>query len=89
MALSFKHRESLDLLNKIIDTSDIVVENYIPGTLKKYGLDYRTLSQRKPQLVYASITGILPFNLLTQAMAKLALMPQRRGTTSWLRQKWD
>lgn len=35
----------------------MIVENYIPGTLKKYGLDYQTLSVRKPGLIYASITG--------------------------------
>ena len=35
----------------------MIVENYIPGTLKKYGLDYPTLAQTKPGLVYASITG--------------------------------
>lgn len=57
VALSFKHSESLAVLNKIIDSSDVIVENYIPGTLKKYGLDYPTLSKRKPGLIYASITG--------------------------------
>lgn len=45
------------MLNKIIDSSDVVVENYIPGILKKYGLDYPTLSKRRPELIYASITG--------------------------------
>jgi succinate--hydroxymethylglutarate CoA-transferase len=62
VALNFKHEESLAVLNKIIDSSDVIVENYIPGTLKKYGLDYPTLSKRKPGLVYASITGIMHFS---------------------------
>ena len=62
VALNFKHEESLAVLNKIIDSSDVLVENYIPGTLKKYGLDYPTLSKRKPGLVYASITGIMLFS---------------------------
>ena len=52
------------MLNKIIDSSDVIVENYIPGTLKKYGLDYVSLSKRKPGLVYASITGIIFLTLL-------------------------
>src|SRR5436190_5602966 len=61
VALSFKHAESLTLLNKIIETSDVVVENYIPGTLKKYKLDYPTLSRKNPGLIYASITGMSKF----------------------------
>jgi len=60
VALNFKHSESLAVLSQIIDRSDVLVENYIPGTLKKYGLDYETLSQRNPGLVYASITGMPP-----------------------------
>jgi succinate---hydroxymethylglutarate CoA-transferase len=55
--LNFKHPGSLAILNKIIDTSDILVENYVPGTLKKFGLDFPTLSKRNPRLIYASITG--------------------------------
>jgi succinate---hydroxymethylglutarate CoA-transferase len=45
------------VIKKIIETSDVVVENYIPGALKKYGLDYPTQAQKKPGLIYASITG--------------------------------
>jgi succinate--hydroxymethylglutarate CoA-transferase len=37
--------------------SDILVENYLPGSLKKYGMDYETVSKINPKLIYASITG--------------------------------
>jgi succinate---hydroxymethylglutarate CoA-transferase len=60
VALSFKDPSSLEVLHRIIDSSDVLVENYIPGTLKKYGLDYESLSKRNPRLVYASITGPPP-----------------------------
>lgn len=33
------------------------MENYLPGTLKKYGLDFKTLSEANPKLIYASVTG--------------------------------
>jgi len=33
------------------------VENYLPGSLKKYGMDYPTLAKMNPRLIYASITG--------------------------------
>jgi succinate--hydroxymethylglutarate CoA-transferase len=37
--------------------TDILVENYLPGSLEKYGLDYESLSKDNPKLIYASITG--------------------------------
>ncbi|KEF60363.1 uncharacterized protein A1O9_01923 [Exophiala aquamarina CBS 119918] len=37
--------------------SDVLVENYIPGALKKYQLDYESLKKINPRLIYASITG--------------------------------
>lgn len=37
--------------------ADVFVENYLPGTLKKYGLDFETLSKANPKLIYASVTG--------------------------------
>lgn len=36
---------------------DVLVENYLPGSLAKYGLDFETLTKVNPRLVYASITG--------------------------------
>ena len=57
MALNFKKPASLAVLNQIIDSVDVLVENYVPGTLEKYGLDYETLAKRRPGLIYASITG--------------------------------
>lgn len=89
MVLNFKHPESLAVLNKIIETSDVIVENFIPGVLKKYGLDYPTLAKMKPELVYASITGIFTLTMLTQAMDKRVRMLSERATMLWLRQKWD
>lgn len=35
----------------------MLVENYLPGALAKYNMDYETLSKINPALIYASITG--------------------------------
>jgi crotonobetainyl-CoA:carnitine CoA-transferase CaiB-like acyl-CoA transferase len=48
---------SLDLALRLCDTADVVVENFRPGTLGFFGLDYATLARRNPGLIYASITG--------------------------------
>jgi len=46
-----------ELVLRLCDTADVVVENFRAGTLKFFGLDYETLSKRNPRLVYVSITG--------------------------------
>lgn len=35
----------------------MLVENYLPGGLEKYGMDYKSVSKINPSLIYASITG--------------------------------
>ncbi|RMJ09218.1 hypothetical protein CDV36_011157 [Fusarium kuroshium] len=57
LALSFKEKAGVDIITKLVKNSDVLVENYLPGSLKKYGLDYETLAKINPRLIYASITG--------------------------------
>ncbi|TGO84721.1 hypothetical protein BPOR_0473g00050 [Botrytis porri] len=57
LGLSFKHPSAVKILHKLAAESDILVENYLPGSLKKYGMDYETLREINPRLIYASITG--------------------------------
>jgi len=46
-----------ELVLRLCDSADIIVENFRAGTLKAFGLDYETLSVRNPKLIYVSITG--------------------------------
>ncbi|CUS14163.1 unnamed protein product [Tuber aestivum] len=57
LGLSFKHPSGQRILQQLAKASDILVENYLPGTLKNYSLDYPTLHGMAPHLIYASITG--------------------------------
>ncbi|CAZ80302.1 unnamed protein product [Tuber melanosporum] len=57
LGLSFKHPSGQYILQHLAKASDILVENYLPGTLKKYALDYPTLHEMAPHLIYASLTG--------------------------------
>lgn len=50
-------REGQDLVVELAKKADVVVENFKVGGLKKYGLDYESLSRVNPKLVYCSITG--------------------------------
>jgi crotonobetainyl-CoA:carnitine CoA-transferase CaiB-like acyl-CoA transferase len=49
--------EGQDLLRKLATQSDIVIENFKVGGLKKYHLDYDSLKTLNPRLIYCSITG--------------------------------
>ncbi|KAJ5526776.1 hypothetical protein N7513_010935 [Penicillium frequentans] len=57
LGLSFAHPEGVEILHQLVRNCDVVVENYLPGSLKKYNLDYETLRQINPRLIYTSITG--------------------------------
>ena len=47
----------MEILHKLAKDCDVLVENYLPGTLKKYRMDFETLHRLNPSLIYASITG--------------------------------
>jgi formyl-CoA transferase len=49
--------EGQEIIRQLAMQSDVVIENYKVGQLKKYGLDYASLSALKPNLIYCSITG--------------------------------
>ena len=57
LGLSFQYKSGVEILHKLVAESDILVENYLPGGLKKYNMDYETLRKINPRLIYASITG--------------------------------
>ena len=57
VALDFSTPEGAATLKKLIATADVVIENFKVGGLKKYGLDYDSVKESNPRLVYCSITG--------------------------------
>lgn len=57
MVVNLKTEEGRSILREIALQSDVLVENFRPGTLKKFGLDFETLHEIHPRLVYCSISG--------------------------------
>lgn len=53
----FRKPEDQDFVRKLVADADILIENFKVGGLKKYGLDYQSLKQVNPRLIYCSITG--------------------------------
>ncbi|CAM3677059.1 CaiB/BaiF CoA-transferase family protein [Bordetella sputigena] len=57
VALDIASPRGAELVRQLAMQSDILVENFKVGGLRKYGLDYESLSQANPRLIYCSITG--------------------------------
>src|SRR4029077_19000952 len=57
VTLDFKQPEGRAVLDRLIAKSDVIVENFRPGTLAKQQLDYASLAPAHPRLVYCSISG--------------------------------
>ena len=57
LTLDISHPEGQRIVRELAAKSDIVIENFKVGALKKYGLDYAALSAVNPGLIYCSITG--------------------------------
>jgi len=57
LTVDFASPKGQELIRKLACEADILIENYLPDTLKQYGLDYDTLSRLNPRLIYCSVTG--------------------------------
>jgi crotonobetainyl-CoA:carnitine CoA-transferase CaiB-like acyl-CoA transferase len=57
VAIDFETPDGQRIIRKLAARSDVLIENFKFGGLKKYGLDYESLSKENPRLIYCSITG--------------------------------
>ena len=78
LAVDLNTKEGQEIIQKLAKTADALVENFTPGTMKRWNLDYETLSKINPGLVMCSVSGYgqtgpmssLPgYDLIGQAMS--------------------
>jgi crotonobetainyl-CoA:carnitine CoA-transferase CaiB-like acyl-CoA transferase len=95
LAIDLTQEKGRQLVEKLIAKADVVCENFKPGTMKKLGLDYATLKEKYPRLIYVSNKGFFFFlydhrtalDEVVQMMGGLAYMtgpverPLRAGTS--------
>ena len=55
--IDLKHPEGKELFFRLVERSDVVLENYRVGTLDKLGLDYARARTRNPRIIYCSVSG--------------------------------
>jgi crotonobetainyl-CoA:carnitine CoA-transferase CaiB-like acyl-CoA transferase len=60
VAIDLKTPEGRELALRLVDTADVVAENFRPGVMEKLGLGYEALKARRPSLIYASASGYGP-----------------------------
>lgn len=95
IALDIERPEGRAVLDKLLSTADVFCENFRPGRMGEMGLDFASLSERFPRLIYASHKGFLPgpyehrkaLDEVVQMMAGIAYMtglpgrPMRMGAS--------
>jgi len=57
IALNLKNQDDKNIFDKILSKADILVENFKPGTLEKWGYGWNEVSKKYPKLIYASASG--------------------------------
>ena len=85
--LNLQTPEGAEMARRLCATADVVAENFKPGAMSKFGLDYTSLSAQHPQLIYVSMKGFLPgpydhrpaLDEVVQMMGGLAYMTGRPG----------
>jgi len=57
LALNLKHADGLAVAKRLAGEADIILENYRPGVLARFGLDYASVAKANPSVIYLSVTG--------------------------------
>jgi crotonobetainyl-CoA:carnitine CoA-transferase CaiB-like acyl-CoA transferase len=57
LVLDLKSEKAIEIVHRLVASSDILVENFRPGVMQRLKLDYASLHQLNPKLIYCSISG--------------------------------
>src|SRR6187399_2308024 len=57
VTLNLKKAEGKEVLRRLVETADVLVENFRPGVMTRLGLAYEELAEVNPRLVYCAISG--------------------------------
>lgn len=57
ITVDLKSAEGIDIIKSLATESDVIINNFKTGTMKRFGLDYETLAEINPGIVFCSITG--------------------------------
>ncbi len=90
MVLDFKKESHKEVFKEMVKNADIVLENYKPGTMEKFGLGYDVLEKINPKIIYAACSGfghsgpymLKPaYDIIVQAMGGIMSITGQEGGT--------
>lgn len=88
LSIDLKSNEGREIFYELAKTADVIVENYRPGVVQRLKIDYETISQLNPKIVYVSISGFGQsgpwadrpgFDLMAQAMSGVMSVTGYKG----------
>jgi len=88
LTLDLTKAQGKDIFLKLVPQADVVVENFVPGTMKQWGLDYEVLQKHNPRLIYAACSGFgqtgpyaqkPAFDVIVQAMSGIMTITGEPG----------
>jgi len=60
LVLDLKHPEGKKILDRLVETADVLVENFAPGTIDRLGFGYDRVSRINPRLIFCALKGFMP-----------------------------
>ncbi len=57
IVMDLKRPEAMEIVRRLLATTDILVENFRPGVMRRFGLDYAGIKDKHPNLIYCAISG--------------------------------
>jgi len=88
MVLDFKKQSNIDVFKEMVKNADVVVENYKPGTMEKFGIGYDVLKEINPKIIYAACSGFghtgpykekPAYDIIVQAMGGIMSITGQEG----------
>ena len=82
LAVDLKSEQGRAIFGRLVQTADVVLDNYAPGVLERLGIDYGWAAELNPKIIYCAIKGVLPgphgdrplLDELAQMMSSMAYM---------------
>jgi CoA:oxalate CoA-transferase len=57
LAINLKSPEGIEIFKELVKKTDIVIQNFLPGTMERMGLGYDVLKELNPKIIYAALSG--------------------------------
>jgi crotonobetainyl-CoA:carnitine CoA-transferase CaiB-like acyl-CoA transferase len=89
ITVDMRRKNAKEIIFNLAKKVDILIENFLPGVMKRVGLDYKTICEHNPRIIYASISGFgqngpyarrAAFDMIAQGMGGVLSITGEAGT---------